>query len=77
MHWKNTKQSARKTSDKADKYGELVNLGITSKERQKLIDQLNKLSTQKKLKSGQSFLEGSLSTIREILEDSSWGTLDR
>ncbi len=63
-------------SDKEDKYGELVRLGITSKERKKLIEQLDKLSKDKKVKPGQSFLQGSIAAIREILEDQSWGTVD-
>lgn len=65
-------------SNKPDKYGEFINLGITKDERKKLISKLNELFVGYKevgLKEGQSFLEGSVASIREILEDKSWGTL--
>lgn len=67
-------------SDKEDRFGELIYLGMTKNERQKLLDQLKSFPGDKfkgKLRQGQSFLEASVSTIRQVLEDSNWATIDR
>lgn len=60
-------------------YGEFDRLGITQEQRYKLLDKIrrfNEASYQGELRSGQSFLEGSVVTIREILEDYNYETLD-
>ncbi len=60
-------------------YGEFDRLGITQEQRYKLLDKVREFdeaSYQGELRSGQSFLEGSVVTIREILEDYNYETLD-
>jgi hypothetical protein len=67
-------------SDKADRFGELIYLGITKEERKKLLDQLKAFPGDKfkgKLRGGQSYLEASVTTIRQVLEDQNWTTVDR
>ena len=67
-------------SQKEDRFGELVNLGITSSERKRLLEQIKSFSGEKfkgKLRQGQSFLEGSITSIRQVLEDPSWGTTEK
>lgn len=66
-------------SENPDEFGEYVNLGITKKERQKLLKKINEFEGgdyQGDLREGQTFLQGSVSVIREILEDKSWAALD-
>jgi len=66
-------------SSKVDAYGEFYQLGITEYEREKLIhrfDEFKGPGFQGNLREGQTFLEGSVSTVREILEDESWASLD-
>ena len=66
-------------SNKEDRHGELIYLGLTNQERNNLIGQLNQFSGNKfkgKLRQGQSFLEGSITAIRQVLEDASWSSLD-
>ena len=66
-------------SDKPDRFGELIMLGITQKQRVELLSQLKEFQGKDfegELREGQSFLEGSISAIREILEDKTWATLD-
>lgn len=60
-------------------YGEFDRLGITQEQRYKLLDKIrhfDEASYQGELRSGQSFLEGSVVTIREILENYNYETLD-
>lgn len=66
-------------SDEADSFGELVMLGITDEEREKLLDKLDKFQGEEfegVVRDGQTFLQGSVAAIREVLEDVSWDTLD-
>ena len=66
-------------SDKTNIYGEFVRLGITQEERYKLLNKLYDFygdEFEGSLREGQTFLEGSITTIRERLEDPSWDTLD-
>lgn len=60
-------------------YGEFDRLGVTQEQRYKLLDKIrhfDEASYQGELRSGQSFLEGSVVTIREILEDHNFESLD-
>lgn len=60
-------------------YGEFDRLGITQEQRYKLLDKIRNFdedSYHGELRSGQSFLEGSVVTIREILEDYNYETID-
>lgn len=60
-------------------YGEFDRLGITQEQRYKLLDKIrhfDEAAYQGDLRSGQSFLEGSVVTIREILEDYNFESLD-
>ena len=64
-------------SDQADPSGEFKKLGITEKQRRALLESLYEFygdGYQGKLRSGQTFLEGSISTIRVFLEDENWQT---
>jgi hypothetical protein len=66
-------------SSQADEYGEFIALGITAKERAKLLDKIKEFEGKGykgKLRGGQTFLEGSVASIREVLEDESWDFLD-
>jgi hypothetical protein len=66
-------------SSKPDEYGEFITLGITSQERAKLLKKIEEFEGKGyagKLRGGQTFLEGSISSIREVLEDESWELLD-
>ncbi|MBF0531841.1 MAG: hypothetical protein HQL23_01965 [Candidatus Omnitrophica bacterium] len=66
-------------SDKPDRLGQLVNLGITAGQREKLIFKIKELfgrDTPAHLQEGQSFLKGSVAAILEILEDQTWGTIE-
>lgn len=65
-------------SDKKNKFGELVNLGISERERKKLLRKLDDFKGEEfkgAIREGQTFLAGSISAIREILEDPTWGTI--
>ena len=65
-------------SEKNDAMGEFTQLGISKNEREKLLSKLNEYFGdlgKSGLKEGESFLEGSVAAIREILEDTSWGTI--
>lgn len=67
-------------SSREDKHGEFINLGITSEEREKLllkIDEIYEGKYYEKLKEGQPFLGASISEIRKILLDKTWGTIDK
>ncbi|MCA9394656.1 MAG: hypothetical protein KC900_10660 [Candidatus Omnitrophica bacterium] len=60
-------------------YGEFDRLGITQEQRFKLLEKIrhfDEASYQGELRSGQSFLEGSVVTIREILENYNYETID-
>ncbi|MBU0469626.1 MAG: hypothetical protein KKF78_10700 [Candidatus Omnitrophica bacterium] len=66
-------------SDKEDRFEQLTMLGITSRERTKLLEKLDKFGGKEfdgELREGQSFLQGSIAIIREVLMDTSWGLLD-
>lgn len=66
-------------SEERDPYGEFYALGITSKERKKLLYKLDGFYGQEyegELREGQTILEGSVAVIREILEDYNWESLD-
>lgn len=65
-------------SGKADRFGQFVSLGITEKEREKLLKKINVFKGDEyvgEIKVGQSFLQTSVKMIRNMLEDSSWGAL--
>lgn len=66
-------------SNKMDEYGEFVTLGITGGQRENLLlklDDFYEEDFQGELREGQTFLQGSVAVIREILEDYSWDTLE-
>lgn len=66
-------------SNQVDRFGEFVMLGVTQRERRQLLSRIDDFTGdgfQGELREGQSFVEGSVVVIREILEDSSWQTLD-
>lgn len=66
-------------SSKPNEYGEFVTLGISKNERTKLLKQLDAFDGDKyrgDLRSGQTFLQASVSVIRKILEDDSWDTIN-
>ena len=66
-------------SEKTDQYGEFFQLGVTKKERTKLIEMLDAFQGEEfkgGVRPGQTFIQGSVAAIRQILEDRSWGTLD-
>ncbi len=66
-------------SSQTDQEGELVALGLSEAERKKLLVKVDSFygpGFEGKLREGQSFLQASVSAIREVLEDYSWGTLD-
>ena len=66
-------------SDKEDRFDQLTKLGITSKQKEKLLEKLDKFSGEDfngELREGQSFLQGSITVIREVLMDTSWGLLE-
>lgn len=66
-------------SNQVDRFGEFVMLGVTQRERRQLLSRIDDFTGdgfQGGLREGQSFVEGSVVVIREILEDSSWQTLD-
>ena len=66
-------------SNQTDRDGELVVLGISELERKKLLTKADSFygsGFEGGLREGQSFLQASVSSIKEILEDYSWGTLD-
>jgi len=65
-------------SAQTDKQGNFVFLGITSREREKLLDKLDSFyerEYQGQLREGQTFFQGSVAAIREILEDNSLKTI--
>jgi len=65
-------------SNKPTAKGAFVTLGITANERKKLLKQLDEFQGENfrgELREGQTFLEGSIASLREILEDQSWGVL--
>lgn len=66
-------------SDKEDRFDQLTMLGITVEEKDKLLEKLDQFGGEDfngELREGQSFLQGSISAIREVLMDSSWRLLD-
>jgi len=66
-------------SSEPNGYGNFVNLGVTEKQRAKLIKKLDQFygaEYEGELRAGQTFFQGSVATIRELLEDEVWGTLD-
>jgi len=67
-------------SDVENEYGELVRLGITDKERDKLLYKLEEFYEDEDieggLQEGQSFLKGSIYSFHEFLSDYSWKALD-
>ncbi|MBF0385375.1 MAG: hypothetical protein HQL27_05840 [Candidatus Omnitrophica bacterium] len=66
-------------STKQNIYGEFDSLGITSKERDRLIYKMDNFYGENydgELRAGQSFLEGSVSVIKELLFDYSWHSID-
>jgi hypothetical protein len=66
-------------SNQPDQDGELVVLGITEPERRQLLQRLNDFPVNQsvnQVEQGQSFLEASVASIRGILEDKSWGTIE-
>lgn len=66
-------------SGKTNKFDELYVLGISRNERDKLLEKIDEIFEElakSKVSAGQSFLEGSISALKKILEDNSWGTLD-
>jgi len=67
-------------SNQIDEFGEFVMLGVTEAEREGLLlrmDTFYEEGFQGELRQGQTFLQASVSIIREILEDDSWDTLRR
>lgn len=66
-------------SNKENYYGEFDRLGITQEQRYKLLDKINQFNEDQykgDLRMGQSFLEGSVVAIREVLEDYNYETND-
>ena len=66
-------------SDQVDEAGNLTRLGITQNQRAVLLlrlDEFYEEGYQGELRQGQTFLQGSISALREILEDRSWGTIE-
>lgn len=66
-------------SDRMDRFGDLSFLGITQKQKENLllkIDEFYGDGFEGELREGQTFLEASISAIREILEDRSFQLLD-
>ncbi|HBG62459.1 MAG: hypothetical protein A2Y03_07665 [Omnitrophica WOR_2 bacterium GWF2_38_59] len=66
-------------SNKEDRFDQLTMLGITSQERKKLLEKLDKFYSKEfdgSLKEGQSFLQASVAVIRDVLMDTTWGLLD-
>jgi len=66
-------------STELDKFGEFTKLGITEAQRSKLLSRLNKFEGENfhgELREGQTYLQASIATIRKILEDFDWDTLD-
>lgn len=65
-------------SDKEDKYGQLVMLGITQEQRKRLLEKINQFKGGEfdgEIRDGQSALEASVASIRSILADKSWATI--
>ncbi len=61
-----------------DKYGEFVSLGITETQRRKLLARVEGFDCKdcgSRIHEGQTFLDASISAIKEILEDTTWDTL--
>ncbi len=66
-------------SNKADDYGEFITLGVTEGQRESLLQRLDEFyedGFQGELRQGQTFLQGSVAVIREVLGDDSWDTLE-
>jgi len=66
-------------SSEPDRFGELMSLGVTARQRQRLINKLDDFKGKGfdgEVREGQSFLQASVSAIREMLEDTSWDSLD-
>lgn len=66
-------------SNKTDQEGDLVVLGINKEERKKLLlktDIFRGSGYEGEMREGQSFLEASVASIRDVLKDPSWGTLE-
>ena len=66
-------------SDRVNEDGKMVLLGVTREERKKLLKKLDAFYEDEykgNLRAGQSFLQGSVSVIRELLENSDGYALD-
>lgn len=66
-------------SNQENYYGEFDRLGITQEQRYKLLDRLNRFNQENykgDLRIGQSFVEGSVVAIREVLENYNYETND-
>lgn len=66
-------------SNKENYYGEFDRLGITQEQRYKLLEKINHFNEKQykgDLRTGQSFVEGSVVAIREILENYNYETND-
>lgn len=66
-------------SNQENYYGEFDKLGITQEQRYKLLYRIDEFETDAykgELRAGQTFLEGSIVTIREMLENYDYETID-
>jgi len=66
-------------SDQPDYDGELSSLGITHHQRRKLLSKLDEFygeDIEAEITVGQTFLEASISAIKEVLDDYQWDTID-
>jgi len=66
--------------EKTDRYGDLVALGVTAKERDKLLSKIDEFYAgeeyEGEMRSGQSYLQASVAAIRQVLKDYRWDTTD-
>lgn len=66
-------------SAETNSYGDFEKLAVTENERDNLLDRLNEFYGEgydDEVRDGQTFLEGSVSAIREILKDYNWQSYD-
>jgi len=66
-------------SNQMNAYGELESLGVSDEQRDKLIYKLDEFygnEFEGEMREGQSFLQASISELKEFLSDYSWKTLD-
>ncbi len=66
-------------SNTTDEHGKFIKLGITKEERKKLLSNIADFKGKEfkgQLRQGQSFLGGGIVTIRNLLEDKTWKSLD-